>query len=204
MGNCQAIDAAALVIQHPCQRIERLYFPVTASEVMRMNPGHYVSLIIPLPVEAGGGHDASQNDKDREKVRYTRVKLLHPSETLTLGHAYRLVPSQGIMLQPLLEFIQQILQGINNICCITRICKRHHMTPNLSFFNTRVVSLSFFPSLLALEVMKVLRAKRHAKMKQQQQQQSAENPLQEESSSQTKPEDSDREECNQVSPNATH
>ncbi|KAA3482934.1 Serine/threonine-protein kinase TAO3 [Gossypium australe] len=82
MGNCQAIDAAALVIQHPCGRIE--------SEVMRMNPGHYVSLIIPLPPS----EDTNQDDK---AVRFTRVKLLRPSDTLALGHAYRLVTSQGVM-----------------------------------------------------------------------------------------------------------
>ncbi|KAG8498476.1 hypothetical protein CXB51_005028 [Gossypium anomalum] len=90
MGNCQAIDAAALAIQHPCGRIERFYWPVIASEVMRMNPGHYVSLIIPLPPS----EDANQDDK---AVRFTRVKLLRPSDTLALGHAYRLVTSQEVM-----------------------------------------------------------------------------------------------------------
>lgn len=87
MGNCQAIDAAALVIQHPDGKIERLYWPVTASEVMRMNPGHYVSLIIPLPPAP---------EEDHKSVRFTRVKLLRPTDTLSLGHAYRLVTSQGI------------------------------------------------------------------------------------------------------------
>ncbi|MFQ6661872.1 hypothetical protein Gotur_029882 [Gossypium turneri] len=90
MGNCQAIDAAALVIQHPCGRIERFYWPILASEVMRTNPGHYVSLIIPLPPS----EDANQDDK---AVRFTRVKLLRPSDTLALGHAYRLVTSQEVM-----------------------------------------------------------------------------------------------------------
>ncbi|XVE75097.1 hypothetical protein DITRI_Ditri12bG0069500 [Diplodiscus trichospermus] len=90
MGNCQAIDAAALVIQHPCGRIERLYWPTPASEVMRMNPGHYVSLIIPLPLS----EDANQDDKT---VHFTRVKLLRPSDTLALGHAYRLITSQEVM-----------------------------------------------------------------------------------------------------------
>lgn len=96
MGNCQAIDAVALVIQHPDGRIERLYWSVTASEVMRMNPGHYVSLIIPLPTDVGEGDNDDKNGEDRDKVRFTRVKLLRPSETLTLGHAYRLITSQGI------------------------------------------------------------------------------------------------------------
>lgn len=88
MGNCQAVDAAALVIQHPNGRIERMYWPVPASEVMKMNPGHYVSLIIPLPITG----DENSDDKT---VRFTRVKLLRPSETLVLGRAYRLVTTQG-------------------------------------------------------------------------------------------------------------
>lgn len=95
MGNCQAIDAAALVIQHPNGRIERLYWPVTASEVMRMNPGHYVSLIIPLP--SSSVSDEDKQPDHQKTVRFTRVKLLRPSDTLSLGHAYRLVTSQGIV-----------------------------------------------------------------------------------------------------------
>ncbi|KAL4278177.1 hypothetical protein GQ457_03G025880 [Hibiscus cannabinus] len=92
MGNCQAVDAAALVIQHPSGRQERLYGPISASKVMRMNPGHYVSLIIPLPVSEDG-----QGNQDPNTVRFTRVKLLRPTEILTLGHAYRLIPSQEVM-----------------------------------------------------------------------------------------------------------
>lgn len=96
MGNCQAIDAAALVIQHPCGRIERLYWTVSAGEVMRMNPGHYVSLIIPLPIPQD--HDTPDN----KTVRFTRVKLLRPTDTLVLGHAYRLITSQGLLSTALL------------------------------------------------------------------------------------------------------
>ncbi|KAI6686525.1 hypothetical protein NL676_032438 [Syzygium grande] len=92
MGNCQAVDAAALVIQHPDGRIERLYWPVMASEVMRNNPGHYVSLIIPLPSPT-----FEEDNGDPKAVRFTRVKLLRPSETLALGHAYRLITSQEVM-----------------------------------------------------------------------------------------------------------
>ncbi|XP_038999660.1 uncharacterized protein LOC120125251 [Hibiscus syriacus] len=89
MGNCQAIDAAALVIQHPCGKMDRLYWSVPVSEVMRMNPGHCISLIILLP-------DRNDNPED-ETVRFTRVKLLRPGETLTLGHAYCLVTSHEVM-----------------------------------------------------------------------------------------------------------
>ncbi|CAN1151295.1 hypothetical protein LINPERPRIM_LOCUS28299 [Linum perenne] len=89
MGNCQAIDAAALVIQHPCGKIERLYWQVTASEIMRLNPGHYVSLIIPL--------SPGDLTTPAPAVQFTRVKLLRPTDTLALGHAYRLVTTQEVV-----------------------------------------------------------------------------------------------------------
>lgn len=107
MGNCQAIDAAALVIQHPSGKIERLYWPISASEVMRLNPGHYVSLIIPLPVS----EEDQNNEHDKKTVRFTRVKLLRPNETLTLGHAYRLVTTQGMNLVVCILFLMFILLG---------------------------------------------------------------------------------------------
>ncbi|XP_075089306.1 uncharacterized protein LOC107818201 isoform X2 [Nicotiana tabacum] len=65
MGNCQAIDAAALVIQHPSGKIERTDWPVSANE-----------------------------DKT---VPFTRVKLLRPTDTLVLGRVYRLVTTQEVM-----------------------------------------------------------------------------------------------------------
>ncbi|KAL8228927.1 hypothetical protein R6Q57_013827 [Mikania cordata] len=91
MGNCQAVDAAALVIQHPSGKIERMYWSVTAGEIMKMNPGHYVSLIIPLP--GAENQDGSGN----KTVRFTRVKLLRPTDMLVLGRAYRLVTSQEVI-----------------------------------------------------------------------------------------------------------
>ncbi|KAL7133027.1 hypothetical protein ABFS83_12G113900 [Erythranthe nasuta] len=103
MGNCQAVDAAALVIQHPCGKLERMYCPLTASDVMKTNPGHYVSLIIPLPLSAAadggsGGHERKSDDvMNKSPVRFTRVKLLRPTDTLFLGHAYRLVTTQEVM-----------------------------------------------------------------------------------------------------------
>uniref|UniRef100_A0A803PDL5 Uncharacterized protein n=1 Tax=Cannabis sativa TaxID=3483 RepID=A0A803PDL5_CANSA len=100
MGNCQAIDAAALVIQHPCGKIERLYWTISASEVMRLNPGHYVSLIIPLPISDQHQDKENHHQQQTEEiktVRFTRVKLLRPTETLALGHAYRLVTTQEVM-----------------------------------------------------------------------------------------------------------
>ena len=98
MGNCQAVDAAALVIQHPNGRIERMYWSVSASEVMKMNPGHYVSLIIPLPSTDEEKTVPLPSTDEEKTVRFTRVKLLRSSDTLVLGRAYRLVTSQGWFL----------------------------------------------------------------------------------------------------------
>lgn len=86
MGNCQAVEAAALVIQYPSGKTERFYWCISANEVMKMNPGHYVSLIIPV-----------DNKGEEKGVRFTRVKLLRSSETLMLGRAYRLVTTEEVM-----------------------------------------------------------------------------------------------------------
>ncbi|MQM06371.1 hypothetical protein Taro_039191 [Colocasia esculenta] len=93
MGNCQAAEAATVVIQHPGGRVERLYWPTPASDIMRSHPGHYVALITlrlptdqrrqPEPPQGGGGG--------------TRVRLLRPKDILLLGHVYRLVTSQEVM-----------------------------------------------------------------------------------------------------------
>lgn len=127
MGNCQAIDAAALVIQHPDGRIERLYWPVMASEVMRNNPGHYVSLIIPLPSPA-----FEEDNGNPKAVRFTRVKLLRPSETLALGHAYRLITSQGIIDVLLLflldSFYEETYLPSQNIRARCSFCSSHLLT----------------------------------------------------------------------------
>ncbi|XP_074586746.1 uncharacterized protein LOC141842441 [Curcuma longa] len=87
MGNCQAAaDAAAVVIQHPGGKAERLHYPTSAAEVMRSNPGHRVALVTlcaPAEERQDGG-------------RVTRVRLLRPKDVLLLGQVYRLVTSQEI------------------------------------------------------------------------------------------------------------
>ncbi|XP_010913509.1 uncharacterized protein [Elaeis guineensis] len=88
MGNCQAAEAATAVIQHPGGRVERLYWPTTAAEVMKSNPGHYVALVTLYFSEEqreGGG-----------SMRLTRVRLLKPKDALLFGHVYRLVSSQEV------------------------------------------------------------------------------------------------------------
>lgn len=71
-----------------------MYWSISANEVMKMNPGHYVSLIIPLPNNNSG----EDNPDEKKTVRFTRVKLLRPTDTLVLGRAYRLVTSEGWFL----------------------------------------------------------------------------------------------------------
>ncbi|CAL4998785.1 unnamed protein product [Urochloa decumbens] len=88
MGNCQAAEAAAVVIQHPGGKVERLYGAATAGEVMRSNPGHYVALVVLRVSGVGGGGGGG--------VKITKVKLLKPKDALLLGQVYRLITSQEV------------------------------------------------------------------------------------------------------------
>lgn len=86
MGNCQAAEAATVLIQHPAEnKVERIYCSVTAQQVMSSNPGHYVALLITSPT--GRTHNG---------VPVKQLKLLRPEDTLLLGHVYRLVSFQGM------------------------------------------------------------------------------------------------------------
>ncbi|KAJ8504253.1 hypothetical protein OPV22_005139 [Ensete ventricosum] len=88
MGNCQAPEA--VVIQHPGGREEQLYWPMSAADVMKSNPGYHVALVTLCVSEdrgdGGGG------------VRLTRVRLLKPKDVLLLGQVYRLVTSQEVTM----------------------------------------------------------------------------------------------------------
>lgn len=90
MGNCQAVDTARIVIQHPNGKEEKLSCPVSASYVMKMNPGHCVSLLI--STTALSAACSGQGGP----LRLTRIKLLRPTDTLVLGHIYRLITTKGI------------------------------------------------------------------------------------------------------------
>lgn len=93
MGNCQAAEAATVVIQHPEGRIQRLYWPTTAKEVMKCNPGHHVALVITqcIAQEDQGGGDGGGG---MAALRCTRVRLLKPDHMLLIGQVYRLIPEQ--------------------------------------------------------------------------------------------------------------
>ncbi|WOK92365.1 hypothetical protein Cni_G01056 [Canna indica] len=99
MGNCQcqsADAAAAAVIQHPDGRMETAYWPLSASQVMAANPGHYVTVIITVAQPARS--PATSNDhlsQGGRPVRY--LKLLGPDDTLQVGHFYRLVSFEDVL-----------------------------------------------------------------------------------------------------------
>ncbi|PKA48845.1 hypothetical protein AXF42_Ash016361 [Apostasia shenzhenica] len=93
MGNCQATDAAAAAIQLPDGRVERLYWPTSAEEVMKSHPGYYVALVTFSISGDGAASDVSSGDAP--PVRFTRVRLLKHKEMLLIGQVYRLITSQG-------------------------------------------------------------------------------------------------------------
>ncbi|XP_024972054.1 uncharacterized protein LOC112510934, partial [Cynara cardunculus var. scolymus] len=106
MGNCQAIDNASLVIQHPNGRVERLYSAISAAEVMKLNPGHYVALLLTTTLYSSRPPSTSAPTKQNhpgsvanttQPLRVTRIKLLRPTDTLTVGHIYRLITTKDVM-----------------------------------------------------------------------------------------------------------
>ncbi|CAI9264893.1 unnamed protein product [Lactuca saligna] len=103
MGNCQAIDNASLVIQHPNGRAERLYTNISAAEVMKLNPGHYVALLLTTtlyssrPPTSTSDSNKQTATTNSQPLRITRIKLLRATESLTVGHIYRLVTTQEVM-----------------------------------------------------------------------------------------------------------
>ncbi|KAJ8472174.1 hypothetical protein OPV22_026517 [Ensete ventricosum] len=89
MGNCQAAEVATVVIQHPGGRVERLYWPTSAADVMKSNPGYHVALVTLYVSE-------TKTDGGAGTLRFTRVRLLKPRDMLLLGQVYRLITSQEV------------------------------------------------------------------------------------------------------------
>ncbi|MCL7050888.1 hypothetical protein MKW94_012630 [Papaver nudicaule] len=96
MGNCQAAEAATVVIQHPLgvngkgRKIERYYQSMSAKEVMNSNPGHYIALIILVP-------SANSGETTKSSAPIKQLKLLRPDDVLHLGHVYRLVSFEEVL-----------------------------------------------------------------------------------------------------------
>ncbi|CAN4099329.1 unnamed protein product [Withania somnifera] len=93
MGNCQAIDNAALLLQHPNGKVEKLYSSVTARQIMKINSGHYVALLLTTITTPTNNHHHNNN----VPVRIRRIKLLKPTDSLVLGQIYRLITAQEVM-----------------------------------------------------------------------------------------------------------
>jgi len=128
MGNCQAIDAATLVIQHPNGKVDKFYVPLSATHVMKTNPGHYVALLISSTTLCPTKHIQNCPDKSHHKgnivnnnnnpVRLTRIKLLKPTDNLILGQVYRLITTQGSESVYFFSlFIPEFEPFIENGCC---------------------------------------------------------------------------------------
>lgn len=99
MGNCQAAEAATVMIHHPAEnKVERIYWSVTASDVMKSNPGHYVAVVV-----------TSTTQRNEKGSPLKQLKLLRPDDTLLIGHVYRLVSFEGIHTLDLLCFIYLFL-----------------------------------------------------------------------------------------------
>lgn len=87
MGNCQAAEAATVVIQHPGNKVERIYWSVSAHEVMSSNPGHYVALVI----------SSSTATRSENGTPVKQLKLLRPDDSLLMGQVYRLVSFEDVL-----------------------------------------------------------------------------------------------------------
>ncbi|KAK4426424.1 hypothetical protein Salat_1411000 [Sesamum alatum] len=88
MGNCQAAEAATVVIHHPGgNKVDRIYWSVSANEIMNSNPGHYIALVVPSP--------AANPENGAETVK--QLKLLRPDDTLVMGQVYRLISFEDVL-----------------------------------------------------------------------------------------------------------
>ncbi|KAK6923160.1 PADRE domain [Dillenia turbinata] len=85
MGNCQAAEAATVVLEMPGNRVQRKYWSVSANEVMHSNPGHYVALVL------------TSNSQTENGVPVKHLKLLRPDDSLLIGHVYRLISFEDVL-----------------------------------------------------------------------------------------------------------
>ncbi|CAL9150087.1 unnamed protein product [Musa hybrid cultivar] len=110
MGNCQAAEAATVVIHHPGGKVERAYWSLSASQVMAANPGHYVAVIVdgypsrlPSPAlqsstssfRAYRSCSGSSSAGGAAPVKH--LKLLRPDDALHIGHVYRLISFEEVV-----------------------------------------------------------------------------------------------------------
>lgn len=95
MGNCQATsDVVGVLVEHSDGRVERLFWSVTARQLMLQYPGNYVALVPAAVVP---------NHKTPLRIASSKLKLLPPDATLLVGQHYRLVSFEGRCSVPELQ-----------------------------------------------------------------------------------------------------
>lgn len=103
MGNCQASEAATVVIQRPGGAIERIYWSISANEVMASNPGHYVASV-------------TVSTKTDTGMPVKQLKLLRPDDTLHIGHVYRLISFEEVLK----EFAGKKYTKLSRVLCMQK------------------------------------------------------------------------------------
>ncbi|XAR64403.1 hypothetical protein NMG60_11024724 [Bertholletia excelsa] len=76
-----------MLIQHPENKVEKIYWTVSANEVKNNNPGHYVALVINSPTAA----------RSENGTPIKQLKLLRPAETLLMGLVYWLISFEEVL-----------------------------------------------------------------------------------------------------------
>ncbi|KAL1551264.1 hypothetical protein AAHA92_19129 [Salvia divinorum] len=66
-------------------------------EIMKINPGHYVALLLTTTLYSSAAAASKEAPNNNTPLRVTRIKLLRHTDSLLLGHVYRLVTSQEVM-----------------------------------------------------------------------------------------------------------
>lgn len=80
------------MIQHPGSKTERVYWSLSAQQVMASNPGFYVAVLLKaLPAKLEDSADKSEPPPARQ------LKLLRPDDFLVLGQVYRLISFEDVL-----------------------------------------------------------------------------------------------------------
>lgn len=76
-----------MILHHPANnKVERIYWSVSAHEIMTSNPGHYVALVVTSPTL-----------KTENGAPVKQLKLLRPDDTLHIGQVYRLISFEDVL-----------------------------------------------------------------------------------------------------------
>ncbi|GFP98579.1 hypothetical protein PHJA_002001800 [Phtheirospermum japonicum] len=62
-----------------------LYCPISAAEITKMNPGHYVAFLLTTTLYSSSAAAGGPNNNNNIHLRVTHIKLLRPTDALFLG-----------------------------------------------------------------------------------------------------------------------